>query len=187
MDALTQWLINLDWAALGIVLLGSSVVSAWVAHTLSRRSGEVQARREGYAAASRVLIRRAEYPYRVRRRVSNDDAVVSALVELGHTLQEDLAACRIWVKSESGLVGARFEAALAAIDVCIGTSTSEAWEAEPITDPPGMRLGAWGPGDCTSAIVDFETAVTWRFGWRRLVPTPIAGRRIRTSTRAVPS
>jgi hypothetical protein len=186
MEALKKWLAQLDWAALGIVLLGSSVVSAWVTHNLSRHSEEVRARRDGYGNASRVLIRRAEYPYRVRRRVSNDPDVVSALVELGHSLQEDLAGCRVWVKSESGWVGAQFEAAMAAIDACVGAKTSEAWEAEPITDPAGMRLGGWGPADCASAIMEFETAVTWRFGWRRLVPTRIARRRIRRSTSALP-
>lgn len=78
--------------------------------------------------------------------------------------------------AESVWLAARFDAVKSAIDLRIGDSISEAWEAEPISTGAGMRLGSWGPGDCSDLVTQFENAVAWRFGWRRMAPTWFRGR-----------
>lgn len=170
MDGIVEWSSHLDWRAAAVVLFSSSVISALVSHYLSRHGTDVQARRSGYATASRILIRRAEYPYRIRRRTSDDPAVLTRLAELGHTIQEDLAASRIWVKSESSWMGAKFARSLAEIDGCVSEAASDAWGLPPIEDAKDMRLSGWGPGDCKDSIASFEEAVVWRFGVKRAVP-----------------
>lgn len=159
------------WLVVAITLLGSSVLAGLITSVLGNLRAAATARREGYANAVRSLIARGEYPYRVRRRVSDDDDVLSALVERGHDLQEQLAACRTWVASEHRVLGRLFEAALAAIDTTVGPAIKDAWDNPPISAATGMNLNGWGPGDQWPHVAKLERAIAYRFGWRRLVPS----------------
>jgi len=158
------------WLAVAVTILGSSVVAGLITSVLGNLRTSASARRDGYANAVRSLIARAEYPYRVRRRVSDDPEVLTALVGRGHDLQEQLAACRTWVNSEHRTVGAMFESALAAIDATVNPSTADAWNQQPITAAAGMNLAGWGPGDQWPHLASLERAIAYRFGWRRLLP-----------------
>ncbi len=135
------------WLAVAVAVLGSSVVAGLITTVLGNLRASASARRDGYANAARSLIARAEYPYRVRRRVSDDPETLAGLVGRGHDLQEQLAACRTWVNSESRTIGAIFERALAAIDATVTSNTTDAWNQAPITAAAGMNLEGWGPGD----------------------------------------
>ncbi|GAA2005096.1 hypothetical protein [Nocardioides kribbensis] len=158
------------WLLVVITLFGSSVLAGLITSVLGNLRAAATARREGYANAVRSLISRGEYPYRVRRRVSDDPAVLTALVERGHDLQEQLAACRTWVASEHGDLGDMFEQALAAVDATVKQATGDAWNQPPITAASGMNLNGWGPGDQWPHVAKLERAITYRFGWRRLLP-----------------
>lgn len=159
------------WLLLGIALLGSSVLAGLITSVLGNLRAAATARREGYANAVRSLIARGEYPYRVRRRVSDDADVLSALVERGHDLQEQLAACRTWVASEHRVLGQLFEEALTAIDTTVGPAIKDAWDTPPVSSATGMNLNGWGPGDQWPHVAKLERAIAYRFGWRRLVPS----------------
>jgi hypothetical protein len=158
------------WLTVAIALLGSSLVAGLITTILSNLRASATSRRDGYASAVRSLIARAEYPYRVRRRISDDPEVLAGLVGRGHDLQEQLAACRTWVSSESRAVGAIFERALAAIDGTVNPSTADAWNQPPITAAADMNLAGWGPGDQWPHLASLESAIAYRFGWRRLLP-----------------
>lgn len=159
------------WLLVAVALLGSSVLAGLVTNVLGNLRAAATARREGYANAVRSLIARGEYPYRVRRRVSDDPEVLSTLVERGHDLQEQLAACRTWVASEHRVLGSLFETALAAIDGTVGPAIQDAWNQPPITAASGMNLNNWGPGDQWPHVAKLERAIAFRFGPRRLVPS----------------
>lgn len=160
------------------ILLGSSVIGGLVTTALGNLRAAATARREGYALAVRTLIARSEYPYRVRRRVSDAPEVLAALAQRGHDLQEQVAACRTWVASEHRVIGALFEQALADIDAAAGPHTAEAWQAEPILTAAGMNLGGWGPGNQWPHVLKLERAIAYRFGWRRVSPSKWWLRRI---------
>jgi hypothetical protein len=159
------------WVVAALTLLGSSVVAGLITSVLGNLRAAANTRRDGYAAAVRALIARGEYPYRVRRRVSDDAEVLSALVERGHDLQEQLAACRTWVASEHRALGALFEKALTAIDSTVSPATGDAWSQPPITTAADMNLSGWGPGDQWTHVANLERAIAFRFGPRRLVPS----------------
>lgn len=159
------------WLLVVITLLGSSVLAGLITSVLGNLRAAATARREGYANAVRSLISRGEYPYRVRRRVSDDADVLSELVERGHDLQEQLAACRTWVASENRVLGTLFEAALAAIDGTVGPAINDAWNQSPITVAAEMNLNGWGPGDPWPHVAKLERAIAFRFGPRRLIPS----------------
>lgn len=103
--------------------------------------------------------------------MTDDPEVLEALVSRGHNLQEQLAACRTWVGSESRWVGIFYEGALVNIDTTVYPSTADAWDRPPITMSSGMNLGGWGPGDPWPHLVQLERAIAFRFGWRRLLPS----------------
>lgn len=161
------------WLVVAIALLGSSVVAGLVTSVLGNVRAAATARREGFANAVRSLIARGEYPYRVRRRVTDDADVMSALVERGHDLQEQLAACRTWVASEHRVLGLLFEEALTAIDATVAPAIKDAWDNPPISSATGMNLNGWGPGDQWPHVAKLERAIAYRFGWRRLVPSRV--------------
>ena len=135
------------WLTVAVAFLGSSLLAGLITNLLGNLRAAASARRDGYANAVRSLIARAEYPYRVRRRISDDAEVLAGLVERGHNLQEQLAACRTWVSSENRGVGAIFESALSAIDATVNPNTADAWNQPPITAATRMNLAGWGPGD----------------------------------------
>lgn len=158
------------WVLVVLTLLGSSVIAGLITSVLGNLRAAATARREGYASAVRSLIARAEYPYRVRRRVSDDPNVLAALVSRGHDLQEQIAACRTWVNSEHQALGDLFDKALADIDATVKQATADAWNQPPITTANGMNLNGWGPGDQWPHVASLEHAITYRFGPRRLLP-----------------
>lgn len=159
------------WVVLLIAVLGSSVVAGIISAAVSGVRNAATARREGYTRAVETLIARAEYPYRVRRRVSDDPEVLAALVSQGHELQERLAGCRTWVASENSHLGRRYERALATIDSGVGPATRDAWDAPPISTAAGMNLDGWGPCNPWRHLLNLERAISYRFGPRRLVPS----------------
>lgn len=158
------------WIVIVLTLLGSSVIAGLVTSVLGNLRAAAAARREEYANAVGLLIARGEYPYRVRRRVSDEPDVLAALVSRGHDLQEQLAACRTWVNSEHRAMGELFDQALADIDATVKQATADAWNQFPITTASGMNLNSWGPGDQWSHLATLERAIAYRFGWRRLLP-----------------
>lgn len=158
------------WLGVAITLLGSSVVAGLVTALLGNVRAAAVTRREGYATAVRSLIARLEYPYRVRRRVSDEPDVLAALVSRGHDLQEQLAACRIWVSTEHRAMGDLFDMALSSVDDVVSPATQDAWNQPPITAASGMNLSGWGPKDQRPQIARLERAIVYRFGWRRMIP-----------------
>jgi hypothetical protein len=113
---------------------------------------------------------RVEYPYRIRRRVSDDAATLSALADRGHDIQEQLAACRTWVNAESPALGRMYDEVLAQLDAALAPAAREAWAKAPIGTGAGMALGGWGPGDQWPHLKRLQHAITFRFGWRRVLP-----------------
>ena len=170
------------WVIAGLTLLGSSVIAGLVTTVLGNLRAAATTRREGYARAVETLIARSEYPYRVRRRTSDEPDVLAALVERGHDLQEQIAACRTWVTSEHHALGSLFEQALSRIDAEAGPFTSQAWDAAPIASAAGMNLDGWGPGDQWPHLLTLERAIAYRFGWRRLLPWRYWTRKLSTES-----
>lgn len=155
------------WVTIALAILGSSVVAGLITSVLSNLRSAATARREGYANAVRALIARGEYPYRVRRRVSDEPDVLSALVSRGHDIQEELAACRTWVRSEHPVLGDLYDQALADIDATVKQATRDAWNETPVATGHGMNLNGWGPGDQWLHLARLQRAIRYRFGWQR--------------------
>lgn len=158
------------WSVFLAAILGSSVVGAAVSTLLSNVNAAAATRREHYAKVHKVLIRRVEFAYRVRRRVSDDPEVLAELSRLGSDIQEDLAWCLAWVTTESTAVARVLSEVCDAINHEVGPATCEAWNLPPTSGPAGMNLGDWGPRNHREPLAKLQNEIRFRFGWRRAVP-----------------
>lgn len=149
------------------VLLSSSVVAAAFGAV---RAGAAERRRE-YTAAARVLTAWAEYPWRIRRRTSDQPEVLAALADRGHDLQETLADREAWCAAEHEVMGQLMAHLRTALSVPVRPAIEKAWaETNLITEGADMNLS-------DKFIVDsradelracFSACVHERFGARRL-------------------
>ncbi|MBF6422726.1 hypothetical protein IU436_29320 [Nocardia farcinica] len=158
------------YLTIATLVMGSSVLGGLMTAAITGMRDAASKRREGYAAAVKALVARAEYPYRVRRRPDDEPATLAELAKLGHDIQEQIAAARIWIQTENSRVAAIFIDCLRKIDTRVGPAASEAWQQPPISRANEMVLAGWGPGSQDEHICRFGEAVRWRFGWRRLIP-----------------
>jgi hypothetical protein len=158
------------WMTLGLAVLGTSALAAIITAVVGNLRTAAGQRREGYAKASKVLLRRVEFAYRIRRRVSDEPEVLQALAALGSDIQEELAWCRAWIRTENRTVARVFEEVCQAIDAEVADWTSDAWQLPPITEAESMNLGQWGPRNHNKHIARLQEAASWRFGISRAVP-----------------
>jgi hypothetical protein len=151
-------------------LLGLVGVIATVAvSTISGRWAQAtNRRRDAYAAAVKTLVGWAEYPYRIRRRTSDDPNELARLVGIGHDLQEQLRCHQTWIATESHRVAGVYREALATIAAQVAPACNDAWASPPITTSADMNLGDWGPHDILPSILRLQSAIACRFGWRRV-------------------
>jgi hypothetical protein len=158
-----------DNAALVVLLAGLPVLGALFGASLGRWADARNLRRDQYADAVRILVAWSEYPYRVRRRTSNDADELRRLTDLGHEMQEQLQCHRTWIEAESRWVGSVYGAGIMTVKTRAGDAISEAWQAEPITSGADAVLHGWGPSPIDDVLRDLNWAITCRFGFRRTV------------------
>lgn len=142
-----------------VVSFATVAVTLWLQRVADSRAS----RRDRYSQVIGTLVAWVEYPYRVRRRTSDDPAVLTALADRGHDFQEQLARDQSWVMAESKAVAKAYATAKSTISPAVGAALKEAWQHEPVSAAAGMNLNGWGPhGDCSEAIADMEQAVARR-------------------------
>lgn len=154
---------------IALAILGSSVVAGLIGTILGNTRANATARRDRYAQAVRSLVAWAEYPYRIRRRTSDEPATLTALADRGHTLQEQLAESRAWIAAESRALSEVFDGCLREITALVGPACGAAWQEAPIGTSAGMNLGDFGPRGIDRIVARMECAVVYRFGFRRLM------------------
>lgn len=132
---------------------------------LARRSAERSAR---YSVMVGTLTSWAEMPYRVRRRLSDDPAVVQPLMDKFHDLQEQLALDSAQLAAECQWLFKRHVLAARTVRDAVRPFIVEAWD-DAARGVDAMNLNGWGPTGCTQAIEVFQAELRYRFGWRRVV------------------
>lgn len=154
---------------IALSILGSSVVAGLIGAILGNTRANATARRERYAQAVRTLVAWAEYPYRIRRRTTDEAATLTALADRGHSLQEQLAESRAWIAAESRAMSEVFDGCLREITALVGPACGTAWQEAPIATSAEMNLGDFGPRGIDRIVARMECAVIYRFGLRRLM------------------
>jgi hypothetical protein len=153
-----------------VALIGLTGVLATATITMiaGRWTDATNRRRDAYAAAIATLVAWAEYPYRIRRRTSDDPAELARLAALGSDLQEQLRCHQTWIITESKWVATIYRQTITQVGDRVSPANREAWTSPAITMPAAMNLNGWGPGDLLPIIDWVQSAIACRFGWRRL-------------------
>jgi hypothetical protein len=154
-------------ALVALIGVAGLIVGAVLTSLMGRWAEATARRRDAYAQAVGALVAWAEYPYRVRRRTSDSQEELSRLAERGHDLQERLRCHETWISGESVWVARIYHEVLVAISSRVGRWIAAAWDSEAVTDAGQMNLGDWGPGDVRADVLRIQSAISWRFGWRR--------------------
>ena len=137
---------------------------------VTRAGDAANQRRDRYAQCIQTLVAWVELPYRIRRRVDDEPVTLTALASRAHDLQEQLAANRVWIATDSPRLAAVYEQAAAEIQNLAAPFLQEAWRSAPITRAADMVLGQWGPGQASAGpLMRVQHGVSGRFGWRRLI------------------
>ena len=149
------------------VLVGLLTAVATLA--VSRAAEIANRRRVRYAEAVQALVAWIEFPYRVRRRTSDEPTVLADLARHGHDLQERLAFQQAWIGTESRRVAHAYVIARTAIDHVVGPALADAWSCSPATKATDMVLGSWGPGSSSrDVIAALQVQISTRFGLKRI-------------------
>lgn len=159
------------WVPILASVLGSGVISAVITSFVTGRRSVAETRRQGCSEAVEALIAWAEYPYRIRRRTSDEPKVLSALAEVGHELQERKARALAWVAGEDGELYEIFARNAEHLSARVGPAIAEAWTLPPVAAASGMVLGTWGPGQAAGKVAQrLNCAVSYHCGhrWRGL-------------------
>lgn len=139
--------------------LGSVIVPVIVAllasgaltHFLQARAAKKDRRRDGYAEAVAAVVAWIEYPFRVRRRTSDDPETLASLVGQGHTLQERLAFSTTWVASDDADNYEAYSRLVQNVKAEVVPLLQEAWNSAPITQAGEMNLNGWGTPEAKAA------------------------------------
>jgi hypothetical protein len=169
--------------AVAIIGLAATLGAAAISFALGRWSDSSARRRDGYAQATKELVAWAEYPYRIRRRTTDDPATLTALADRGHTHQEALRYRETWIAAENRWVAKLFKVVREDLAAILAPACNDAWARPPVANATEMTLGDWGPAGVDEHITRFEKAVEYRFGWRRWLAIP--GLRLNVPTRPV--
>ncbi len=157
------------WITILVAVIGSAVFGNIIVAVIARLRETTEVRRDRYAHATQLLVARIEFPYRIRRRTSDEPETLSALANRGHELQEQLAEARAWITSESPALGDLYGQVLSAIDALARPAAADAWRARPVTKAADMNVGEFGPMRCQPLVDIFQCSVRYRFGWHRTV------------------
>ncbi len=164
-------------AAVLTLVLGSTVLGALLTALSKNLRDAAVVRRDKYAAAAGHLAAWTEYPYRIRRRTSDDAETLTRLADLGHQLQIDSACHRGWIAGESPAVGDLYDTWVEHVQAAVTGPASQAWQQGPVTQAAGMVLNDFGPASAAPAVAAVEAAIAYRFGLRRLMwPSWVARR-----------
>lgn len=152
-----------------LAIVGGGVVSAF----LNRLFTNVDRRRDKYAEGVAAATAWCEYPYRIRRRVDDEPATLTALAQLGHDLQERLARSSAWITAEHRKLGEDYSELIAEVKTLTAPLIREAWTSPPSTTSAAMVTDGWGQevgGTVHRKIAAFRKRTTSRFGARQFLP-----------------
>jgi hypothetical protein len=155
--------------AVAIIGIAGTIAAAALSFAFGRWNDSASRRREGYSAATRQLVAYLEYPYRIRRRTSDSPDDLARLAAIGHDLQEALRYHETWIGAENAWVATIYRQVRHDLAAVLAPACHTAWNSPPITNAADMTLGGWGPQGADQHIERFEAAVTFRFGWRRVL------------------
>jgi hypothetical protein len=121
-------------------------------------------RRDEYGRAFAAAMTWLEFPYRIARRVSDDDEVLGALVEAMHESQEEIYYHQGWLRTASPEIAARYQELVTRIKSGAEPHFAAAWG---LTGNPSALLAGRFTVDTDAAVASFVAAVRRDLSYRQ--------------------
>ncbi len=149
-----------------VVVAVISLVGVAFATLAPMRDVAADRKRTRYAEAVGALVEWFEMPYRVARRVNDEDGTVQRLAESSHDLQIRLVTHQSWIAGESVTVHRAYRATVSWLKEHCKSALQAAWE-QPVST--SMNIGDLGldQSKLEDRIAELNVLIGSRFGWGR--------------------
>lgn len=127
------------------------VTSGVVVYVLQRRDAARSRRRDGYAEAVSAVVAWIEYPFRVRRRTSDDAETLTRLAGDAHLLQERLAYSLAWIAADNASTYDSYAELVESAKAEMGPLVKNAWDLPPVTCAGDMNLDGWAAAEAAAS------------------------------------
>lgn len=126
-------------------------------------------RRDEYSRAFAAAMQWTEFPYRIARRLSNDAAAVTPIVEAMHEAQQEICFHENWLRSVSDDIANAYSRLVRQVKARTEQHLHTAWKREPARVPDGMILGALFPVDVKHEVDEFAKQIRRDLSLRRRI------------------
>lgn len=152
---------------IAIATLVGALASGLVTYIVQHRYETRRLRREGYGEAVAALYAWYEYPFQIRRRLSNSEETLDRLVQLGNENQQRIARSLAWMALDSNVSYIHYQELVAKVKGKVSKHIQEAWSVSFIQRPEDINLGSWSPESIDSIVKEFLDNLSSRNRWRK--------------------
>lgn len=131
--------------AIAIGSIGGALVSGLITYLLQNKHESQKLRREGYGEAIAALYAWYEYPFQIRRRVSDSQETLDRLVQLGNENQQRIARSLAWMAIDSNDAYVHYHELVKQVKAITAEYIKEAWKLPPTRNSIDLNLGSWIP------------------------------------------
>ncbi|MFI0411830.1 hypothetical protein [Actinomadura sp. 3N508] len=128
----------------GVIAVLGTAITATLTYALSQRASRRERQVKSFADALAAVEDYAELPYRVRRRLTSDEARHTLTEEISR-VQARIAFHQGWLQIEAPHVAVRYDQLVRAAKRQAGGQMKEAWELSPVQADAAMSLGVAYP------------------------------------------
>ncbi len=140
---------------IAIISLGGSIANGLLTYLITYRRETKKLRREGYGEAVAALYAWYEYPFQIRRRLSNSQEMLDRLIQLGNENQQRIARSLAWMALDRKDAYVRYQKLVDKVKAVTAEYIKEAWRLSPIRYSVEINLGSWGPESIDDKVKDF--------------------------------
>lgn len=140
---------------IAIVTLVGALTSGLVTYIVQHRYDARKLRREGYGEAVAALYAWYEYPFQIRRRLSDSEETLDRLIQIGNKNQQRIARSLAWMALDSIVSYIRYQELVEKVKEGVAKHIQEAWSVSFIQRPEDINLGSWGPESIDSMVKEF--------------------------------
>lgn len=154
------------WAVYAAVIAAATAI---VVQWLVRLKEVRDRRRDEYSRAFAAAMLWIEFPYRIARRLSNDQAEIGPIVLAMHEAQQQIEFHSNWLRTVSEGIAEAYTYLVRAVKEGSRTHINAAWRREPASVPEGMIIGDAFTVDVGDEIKAFTREIRRDLSlWRRI-------------------
>lgn len=135
--------------------LSGALASGLITYLVKHKHINHKLRLEGYGEAVSALYAWYEYPFQIRRRLSDSQETLDRLIQLGNENQQRIARSLAWMALDRKDAYVRYQKLVEKVKEATAEYIKEAWKLSPIRYSVDINLGSWGPETIDDIVKGF--------------------------------